>query len=66
MKPVSGQVMQYLNAKLTAAGPYALPYADETKMAVRDQLLHVVEVSQVLRQSAFPSLLSHPDPPFKI
>lgn len=42
--PVNAHVVHYLNAKLTAAGPAALPYEENLKMAVRDQLLAVVEV----------------------
>lgn len=42
--PVSAHVVHYLNAKLTAAGPAALPYEEHLKMTVRDQLLAVVEV----------------------
>ena len=42
--PVNAHVVHYLNAKLTAAGPAALPYEEPLKMAVRDQLLAVVEV----------------------
>jgi hypothetical protein len=42
--PVSAHVIQYLNAKLTAAGPAALPYDERLKVSVRDQLLAVVEV----------------------
>lgn len=42
--PVSAHVIHYVNAKLTAAGPASLPYDEHLKMAVRDQLLAVVEV----------------------
>ena len=42
--PVNAHVVHYLNSKLTAAGPAALPYEEQLKMEVRDQLLAVVEV----------------------
>lgn len=49
---MTGQLVHYLNAKLTARGPAALPYDERLKMSVRDQLVAVVEVSARLRLPA--------------
>jgi hypothetical protein len=52
--PVNAHVVHYLNAALTAPGPKSLPYDEQLKMAVRDQLLAVVEVRKQAKTSPQP------------